>query len=56
MTKRWFLFINSSTSEKKVGKFEVKSIYLMFLFEVERDKTFNKMESWWVAKYVMVST
>lgn len=39
-------FINPSTDEKQVEKLEVKSIHLMLLFEIKRDKTFNKMEIW----------
>lgn len=39
-------FINPSTDEKQVEKLEVKSIHLMPLFEIKRDKTFNKMEIW----------
>lgn len=39
-------FINPSIDEKQVEKLEVKSIHLMLLFEIKRDKTFNKMEIW----------
>lgn len=41
-----FFYINPSTDEKKAKTLELKSIHLMFLFEIKRNKTFNKMEIW----------